>query len=179
MSDTGVIKIRCPHCSAVLTVKNMPGIEEKRITCPVCKTCVPFRGYERFTVSDETQYVSFSSPDDATQYAKTPLRVGKLIDVATGKAYPLQLGINIVGRKATSSTADIQVQTADRHMSRQHAQIKVTGCAASQVVHTLSNAENKNPTTVNGRTLNSGDSIVLQHGDVIVFGTFEMHFENQ
>ncbi|MCR4921601.1 MAG: FHA domain-containing protein [Bacteroidaceae bacterium] len=179
MLDQNTIKIKCPQCGAVLTVKSVPGIEEKNITCPVCKTTSPFRRYEQFAASDETQYRPLPSSDDATIYAASSLRVGRLVDVATGRAYPLQSGINIVGRKATSSTADVQVQTTDRHMSRRHAQIKVVRGSASHLVHTLSNAENKNATKVNGRVLKSDDSIVLQHGDVILFGSFEMRFENQ
>lgn len=38
---------------------------------------------------------------------------------------PLAMGNNIIGRKASSSTAQLQIETADRSMSRQHCQISI------------------------------------------------------
>ena len=40
-----VIKIKCPTCGAVLAAKNKPGLENKIITCPVCKQKNPFNNF--------------------------------------------------------------------------------------------------------------------------------------
>lgn len=41
------IRIKCPVCGAILQVRNLPDVESKYVTCPVCNTrnCVKDYGY--------------------------------------------------------------------------------------------------------------------------------------
>lgn len=38
--------IKCPFCGTPLSVKNIPGIEKKNLTCPVCKCKAPFTSFK-------------------------------------------------------------------------------------------------------------------------------------
>ena len=181
-----VLKIKCPKCGAILSVKNVPGIEDKNITCPVCKVRSAFSEYKTYQVkpvdSDATRYDAADETRycDETQLTPSMPRTsdaGRLVDTITGANYPLALGMNTIGRRATSSEATVQILTADRHMSRNHAIIEVRQFPDGEVVHYLSTSANKNPTFVNGNQLAASDRIVLQSGDQIIFGSVKMRFE--
>ncbi len=40
-----LIKIKCPSCGSTLAAKNIPGLEKKVVTCPVCKQKNPFNNF--------------------------------------------------------------------------------------------------------------------------------------
>lgn len=42
------IRIKCPHCGAVLKVKQQLGLEKASLTCPVCKKKSPFSNYNQW-----------------------------------------------------------------------------------------------------------------------------------
>ena len=169
------LKIKCPNCGAVLTVRNMEGIEAKRVTCPVCKMNHPFTEFKKPTVA--------APKDDKTDYSDTELpmadsasSIGRLQDVETGRVYPLRLGTNSIGRKADSSSATVQIETEDKKMSRQHITIEVKQLSNGTYKHTLSNAQNKNATLVNGTKLESNDKVVLNGGESKTLARTKLHF---
>lgn len=185
------LRIKCPKCGAVLQVNKVDNIENRLILCYVCKeTSRGFKEYipkrTQVSSSDETQYgplsdeTQYSTGGDETQYcpsAPKSLSFGKLVDVASGRCYPLSAGMNIVGRQATTSTAAVQITTDDRHMSRSHAKIEVKTFPDGEAICYLSNSENKNPTYVNNRLVENADRIILQNGDMLKFGTVNIKFE--
>lgn len=88
---------------------------------------------------------------------------------ADGVFYPLKMGRNVIGRKASSSKADIQIPCADNIISREHIVIDVEqapGQAAAS--HTLSLfKEVKNRTMFRGAAMKFGESHALGDGDII------------
>lgn len=86
------------------------------------------------------------------------------------------MGINSVGRKASTSKATIQIDTSDRSMSRMHSIINVTRMFDGTLRTTIKNADNKNITYVGGQILYDGDTIVLNDGDVIKMGNVNITF---
>lgn len=86
------------------------------------------------------------------------------------KTYPLSIGVNIVGRKASTSQATVQIETSDRYMSRQHSKIVVTRMPDGKLKSVISNDKNKNISTIDGQDLLQSDEIVLSDGDRIVMG---------
>ena len=75
----------------------------------------------------------------------------------------------MVGRKAPSSQASLQIETNDRYMSRRHAKIEVKEVAGIRQA-IISNDQNKNATYVDGQELQSGDAVILRDGSEIIMG---------
>lgn len=181
----------CPKCGAILDVKNTKDEEVKQFICPKCKTLLKVKfaqpieaptyyggpkpgadggatqlggGLSGATVlggiqSGETQLVVPSAKAPATPH----LSFG-------GKDYSLLEGQNIIGRKASSSQATVQIETADRYMSRQHISITVSTLPDGTKKAVLSNYQNKNQTIVDGQEITTGDIIRLTDGDKITMG---------
>lgn len=121
----------------------------------------------------ETRYVGhFSSPSQSDE----TILAGKKEEVTPGyllyggQKYPLGFGNNVIGRKATTSQATVQIATDDRYMSRQHLAIQVIKASTDNVRVVVSNYHNKNASYVNGQLLNEGDQLVLTEGSIIKMG---------
>ena len=194
------IKIKCPTCGKILRLLDSPTINTASFTCPVCKEKHVVGNCQRFVeqpkpqqpVGEETQYgptASRMSSGDETQYAgggystigeetqicSTPQsNIGSLVD-ALGRTYKLHLGINTIGRRASTSSATVQIDTADRTMSRSHAVIEVRN-AGGQMVHILKNGANKNPSYHKGSLVGPSDQMILNNGDKVKFGSTELIF---
>ena len=89
----------------------------------------------------------------------------------------MEEGQNIVGRKGTTSRATIQIETADRYMSRQHVAITITTLPDGSLKAVLSNYQNKNLTTIDGQPIETGDSIRLTNGNSITMGHTTVTFK--
>ena len=194
------IKIKCPTCGKILRLLDSPTINTASFTCPVCKEKHVVGNCQRFVeqpkpqqpVGEETQYgptASRMSSGDETQYAgggystigeETQIysapqsNIGSLID-NLGRIYKLRLGINTIGRRASTSSATVQIDTADRTMSRSHAVIEVRN-AGGQMVHILKNRANKNPSYHKGSLVGPSDQMILNNGDKVKFGSTELTF---
>ena len=194
-------RIICPKCKAVLDVNNSQNETVKQITCPSCKAILQVKfPPQQEPIEAPTYYAppKRSMADNGkTQLAgdggKTILGGG--LNVATqlytptqkatatatltfgGKEYPLNEGQNIVGRKGTTSKATVQIETADRYMSRQHCSITVTTLPDGTKKAVLSNFQNKNSTTIDGQLIGTGDEIRLTDGNSITMGHTTVTFK--
>lgn len=130
------------------------------------------------TGGDETRISSGARQvyGDETRIGVAPqAKVGKLVD-AYGATYQLAVGFNTIGRKASSSTASVQIATDDRTMSRNHAVIEVRN-AGGQLLHILKNGANKNPSYLNNALVNQGDQLILNNGDRLKMGNTILTFK--
>lgn len=171
------IRIKCPNCGVKLDVRNSTDSCEKEISCPNCNAQirVNFNKEQREQQPQETPIIE--SQRFGTRVVPADCTMGKLL--LNGTFYPLQIGINTVGRAASTSKASIQIRTADRTMSRMHSIIEVgrifNGVDVA-IRTTIKNADNKNLTYVGGQLLVDGDTIVLNDGDIIKMGNVEIMF---
>lgn len=169
------IRIKCPTCGARLTVIDSPSNQGKSVKCPVCKEKHLFSQFQRITEAkddfDKTQIGGNLSSGDETELPdrKKKLESCYLLDNNSMLEYPLHEGINLVGRKTymSPSVADVAIETTDRGFSRKHLYIEVSNGHAGELRFCAYNAENKNPTTINGVQIIAGDRILLHKGDVI------------
>ena len=152
------VRIKCPGCQAVLEIKNSQGLPEKQFNCPKCGKSLKVQFKKN--VTDDTELTDLPKHQNFTSCM---LLLG-------GREYELNIGMNIVGRKATSSNADIQLDTTDLYMSRRHARINMRRMGDMSIRVELSNSENKNATYVNGHILEQEDTIILHDNDVIKMG---------
>lgn len=175
------IRIKCPTCGKVLRLNDVPEIAAATFICPNCG--------QKHVVGDCQRYGPTPLPDvDGTRYdaalagvegaavgTLSPAEVGRLVD-ACGAEYGLCVGLNTIGRKASTSEAEVQIATNDRTMSRNHAVIEVRSVGAG-VQHILSNGKNKNPSYLNGMLIGAGDRLVLSNGDSIKMGETVLTFK--
>lgn len=182
-----IIRIGCPRCGSVLSVKKFPGIETKTVTCPVCKLKGLFTTYKQIVnnYDDEpTEYPEDLAKGNPLDSEKTEFKeeksliLGELKVVATSQSFRLMPGRNVIGRKASQSAAQIQIPCSNKRMSREHLLIEVKKEVGKGFVHYISlNKEHVNDTFVNSAKLEYGDKIVLKHGDIIRLPDVEVRFE--
>ena len=163
MESSEFLKIKCPECGAVLTVRNEWGIEQKRVKCPVCKQLHKFMDFKPYVVQ---------SKEDKTEYEVFESMPGKLVDISNGTSYDLSLGKNTIGRKAGTSQASVQIETSDRYMSRVHIEIRFDGR-----FHFLRVLTEKNPTLVNGQVVHKDEELILQGGETITLANTPLLFQ--
>lgn len=168
-----IIQIKCPFDGAVLSVRNQPGIETKNVTCPVCGHKYPFSQFRRVKAAAYGQDPDTVYPGEEKTATELPpaedFTLGKLLVMGSDVAFQLRPGRNVVGRKASKSAADFQIDTAEgRRMSREHIVVEVKKVPGRGFVHYLSLFKEKvNPTFVGDDPLLYGDCIVLSHGDIL------------
>ena len=186
-------RVKCPQCNVVLDVKNTKNEEVKQISCPSCNTLLQIRfapqqkPVEAHTFLETPQNDSYSDSGEtllaagasgATELFRFEHQAHSHAELLYGTiSYPLQEGQNIVGRKGNTSKATVQIDTADRYMSRQHIAIEVTKMPDGTLKAVLSNYQNKNQTSVDGQPVNGGDAIRLTDGNAITMGHTTVTFK--
>lgn len=184
-----IIHIKCPVCGKVIPVIDDPSNVKKVLTCPNCHEKVKFVDCKVVSPADaaapEAPSPSPAHPQqtakstDATRIEIPPKREAKsgyFEDRMTGMRYDLPAGKHVLGRNASTSKADIPIETADRYMSRAHIRVDVS-LGEDGLYHVyVSNAENTNPTLINGVTLQAGEVVGLKSGDVLKLGDTELKY---
>lgn len=199
--ETDKIKIICPCCGAILGLKMQPGMENKNITCPICKESSPFKLFKRKMenkVENHTEYpdknrffTQGSNDTDTETYTDTQTairtalpnvnnQIGKLIfPIAGFPPYQLKLGRNVIGRKAEDSKADCKIPNLkDKRISREHIVIDVKNTPSKGYVHYLSLYKKQvNKTYIHDEQFEYGDCYILKNGDTITLPNLEVKFE--
>jgi predicted Zn finger-like uncharacterized protein len=172
-----MISIRCPHCGVGLKIdesKLPKGITSFK--CPKCKHDIPLsilynKGGEGYALSGETEIVL----PRKTECGR--IRVLHNNDTPE-QVFPLKEGISIIGRQsAHSPQTDIQIQTNDRSMSREHLRIEVKKDLKGGYKHYLSDNNSKNHTLYNSNYLAEGEVVILNNNDEIEIGHTILRFE--
>ena len=185
-----IIKIKCPYCGAVLSVKNQADIESKNVTCPICKQKSPFTDFKRIVDKMEDEHTQYPGGEEKTSYQKSSdpgtdigrrlnFTLGKLKVMPTGPSYQLKNGKNIIGRRASQSSADFQIATGEnKRLSREHLVIEIKKVQGKGFVHYASLYKQKtNKTYIGTELLEYGDCIVLNDGDIIKLPDVNIKFE--
>lgn len=171
------INIKCPSCGVVLRVTNSRNEPVKRFACPKCSKhiLVPFfkLNKERENAEDGVTLMDGKGAAQSTQLASSDLHQSCRL-ICEGKEYDLPIGSYSIGRQAVTSTADIQIDSQDLYMSREHALLNVRRLADGGIKVDICNLKNKNMTQVNDYMLVQGDAIVLHDGDKVKMGNTVM-----
>lgn len=167
------IKIKCPNCGKVLIVQDDPSNASKNVVCPACREKNPFSSFKKVIpapVEDKTELAGSGNEDKTVlKHCLKTMSMGFLLDENSRRKYPLEEGFNLIGRQPKQSVAlaSVAIVTDDAGLSRKHLKIEVSKGMDGTVRHWASNAENKNPTSINGKRLEAGDKVVLHDGDTI------------
>lgn len=173
-------RVYCPSCNIGLQVSTA---HKGALTCPKCKKSNDIHTFLRQPKSETSR----NNDDNLTQIATGKSRsgisgVGRLMlkeGVCTPGCIVLKMGVNTIGRKASTPKSTIQLDTADSYMSKCHANIDVILRGNRQVEHRLSDAGSRNGIWHNGEKLNKEDVVVLQPGDKVRIGRTVFEFNAQ
>lgn len=174
------LDVKCPWCSATLRIRQTPGMESKNITCPNCKYTSPFSQFKKVIPVEEESVTCLPGVEgNITPLAKENLIIGRLIIPFSGISYQLLPEKNVIGRKASASMANFQIETGDnKRMSREHLIIEVKKVPSTGFTHLVSLfKERVNKTFINSTELFWGDTLILQHGDIIKLPDMDIRFE--
>lgn len=185
-------KIKCPFCGVILTVKMQEGIENKSVTCPVCKERTSFWRFKEVADGVDKEDTEYPNDDAKTDYGghkgsgeestimgNTPnFTIGQLRIPGTAKIFRLKPGRNVVGREAATSSADVRIPSGSNRMSREHVVIDVRKVQGKGFVHYVSlYKERLNDTFINNERILFEDCMVLRHGDVLKLPDVSLKFE--
>ena len=174
------IDVKCPWCSATLRIRQTPGMEGKTITCPNCKHTSPFIQFKKVVPAEEESVNCFPGGiGNVTIPTKENLLIGRLIIPIIDISYQLLPGKNIIGRKASASTANFQIETGEnKRMSREHLLIEVKRIPSTGFMHYVTLCKERvNNTFINSTELLWVDTLILQHGDIIKLPDIDLRFE--
>lgn len=160
------IRIKCPVCGVILEARDDPANAEKSITCPNCKQKNRFKDFKQ--IASRPSKADTNAGETQIERRKDSYP-GCLIDRKTSKIYTLTEGSFVVGRRSLHSVskADIALETDDMGISREHMRVDVMSGRDGRYHVYISNANNQNPTYINGELLSGGDKLGLSHGDLI------------
>lgn len=170
----GKIFIVCPECRQQLSFNEVPGYQNMVVECPKChfkanasvyQQGAPARGAQGADKTD-TQLVI---PPATARY------IGQIRVKSTGEVQWLKEGVNVIGRRAVTGTADIQISN-DHYMSRRHARIDVVPKNGGYE-HRLVEINSTNVVILNGKPINRGDILVLKFNDILTLGQTDIIFE--
>ena len=170
------VKIKCPECNTLLSVKNTNGEPEATVTCPKCQSMLRVKFGKQKQSEPETPPRRPMGDGGETVIGEPTLRRSRFYLKVAGQTYQLVDGINTIGRQASSSSASIQIATNDHKMSRHHAEIEVLRYPGGITRVKVKNWQNKNSTWVNGVELNDDETLILKNGCRLKLGDTEMFF---
>lgn len=171
----GKIVMVCPSCKHQLSFNEFPGYRDKIFECKNCHFKAQFNLFQQGRAAQGGQ----GADEDSTRLPSNlqmSFDAGQLRVVRTGQLYSLAKGSNIIGRKASTSKASIQIE-GDEYMSRQHVEIKVvTGVSGYE--HHLVEINSTNPIQLNGREIQRNDIIKIKFGDCLTLGKTDVVLEH-
>ncbi len=163
-------KIKCPRCKQIFEVLNPNDAEQLKVSCSTEGCGAVLR-------------VNFATGHTVlTKSTKQEKGNGYLL--ADGKKMPLHEGLNVIGREADSSKADVQFFAGKKFFSREHLAIELVQLQEGMSKYILRDLRDDNkisqlPTLLNGVRLEKPDRIVLGKGDVIQVGELKMVFDSK
>ena len=179
---SNMIKATCPGCGQSLKLPDVPGLKDAVVECPICHYravgAVYLNGAANVstqgTGTDENTLLRDDRPTKLVTTSGTPAQL-RLKVVATGETFDLREGSNVIGRRAVSGTADIQIGN-DAYMSRRHVQIDVVPKAGA-FEYSLVEINSKNIVKLNGTAISRGDVIILSPGDTLTLGITDVRLD--
>ena len=169
------IKVTCPTCKSVLTIGYFAGIEDKMLKCPTCGHRSKVSVYIEAAMPKKLGPVSDDDTETAIGgLAKEDRTIGSLYVGRT--EYPLQKGVNTVGRNAPTCTAYIKLDVTDKYMSRVQTRITVKE-GGSGLEHHIESLNERNLVKVNGKDVGIGEILCLAWGDRLLMGETDVLFQ--
>lgn len=168
------IKVTCPTCKAILTIPYFSGIEDKMLKCTECGHRSKVSVYLEAAMPKNMGSISEDDTEMSFNMAKEERVVGSLYVGNT--EYPLQKGVNTIGRNAPTCIANIKLNVADKYMSRVQVRVTVKD-GGSGLEHHIESLNERNLVKVNGKDVGIGEIFCLTWGDTLLLGSTEVLFQ--
>ncbi len=160
----------CNKCKTRLRVPNRLLEAARQTACPKCKNML------------FVNFIEEGNGDDAEDEAEDPTVLGGKFGSAptpylefNGNKYYIEKKNTVIGRKAATSNADIQLDTNDMYMGRHHAEIiKTDYYGTCNCI--LKAKDAKNGLSVNGIEMSNNDAVKLLDGAHIKMGNTVVAF---
>ena len=171
----GKIFIVCPECHQQLSFNEVPGYQNMVVECPKCH----FKANASVYQSGSQARGGHGADEMPTQLVFAPRSstdIGQIRVISTNEIQWLKVGNNVIGRRASTGTADIKISN-DMYMSRRHVQIDVVKKPMGYE-HRLVEIGSTNIIELNHKSINRGDIIVLKFGDILTLGKTDIRLES-
>lgn len=188
MTPQNKMKVVCPQCGQVLWFVPVPGYQSKSMRCPKCGFRAKYSEFANPAAPAPANQPAYDAgapteiynPAGAATEIYNPnatgnynipraTNVAQLRVMLTGQIHRLSVGHNVIGRKAISSTADLQIE-GDPYMSRRHVDIEVIQQPDGSYQYRLNEINSKNIVKLNGREIHRNDILLLAPGDELTMG---------
>lgn len=153
------MEIKCPDCGHIVKVADNAA-PDLMLKCSGCSNVNMLKSYQAVTPSQEKK-----------------ARLPRLVEVAGAKEYPLTAGKSLVGRRRDGSTADLQLETSNKYVSRNQFYIEVLELNGRYKTCISHYDQAPNGTKVGDDQLLKDDVMVLKDGDVINICGYELRYE--
>lgn len=171
----GKIFIVCPECCQQLSFNEVPGYQNMVVECPKCHFKANASVYQSGAHARGAQGAD-EMPTQLVMPPKSAADLGQFRVVGTSEIQWFKEGSNVIGRRASTSTADIKISN-DPYMSRQHVLIDVIK-TDNGYEHRLIEINSKNIVKLNGREIQRGDILKLKFGDTLTLGKTDIVLES-
>ena len=175
-----IIRLTCPNCKSHISVKDVPGIYAKMLTCPICRFSAKVSIFHAGDLNSKAQGHNESDTQIVeSNNAPKNSDIGQIRVRQTGQVFSLKIGSQVLGRLAETSSADFKIGNShykDEYMSRQHVKIIVVNSNGG-IQHQLEEIGSTNIIKLNGSEIKRGDKIILKFGDIITLGNTEVVLE--
>jgi len=162
-------RVVCSGCKKTLRIQNRKMELSSQLICPVCKSPV----FVSF-LADNIQEANAVNSENPTIYS--PTHSFKPYIEYNGSKYYIEKDVTVIGRKASTSTADIQLESNDMYMGRHHAAI-IKGIDSMGCQSCMLRAQDaKNGLSVNNIELSQSDQVKLLNGAEIKMGNTVVRF---
>lgn len=168
-------KVFCPKCDEAITItgQRLDELKSKGATPIVCPQCT-----HQLTVRVKKDRQANRDKQDRQEQAWGHIIV--LENIFGYKQYfPLQKGLNRIGRRNKDTETDIPIVTGDPSMDRHHCIIKVSRTKQGELLWSLSDNSSRVGTYVGGDILGSKDWYRLQEGDIFTLGATSIIFSTK
>lgn len=158
--------IKCPHCDKGLKVANSKLEVAKSVKCPVCGNMLLVNFVDDNAPEPEEQD---NGSQTIYQDGPAPASDNAYLEY-DGMRYKIEREVSVIGRRAGTSTADIQIDSQDMYMGRHHAVITRKTDFSGNTVYSLKCKDAKNGLTVNNIPVGENDETILLDGANIRMG---------
>lgn len=163
--------IKCTDCGKTLKVPNKNLEVAKSIKCPNCG-CPRLVNFvdEHSTDAPQTDVQEETNNTETIYGGEGRSASGQACLEYDGMKYPIEQDMTVVGRRAGTSMADIQIDSQDMYMGRHHAVITRKRDFTGNTVFSLKCKDAKNGLTVNNIPVGENGETVLLDGANIRMG---------
>lgn len=158
--------IKCTGCGKSLKVPNSRLEVSRSVKCPNCGCPLFVNFVDEY--GSETPSEPSSQDGGETVYGSTQAS-GAYLEYE-GMRYDIEQDVTVVGRRAGTSTADIQIDSQDMYMGRHHAVITRKTDFSGNTAYSLKCKDAKNGLTVNNIPVGESGVTVLLDGANIRMG---------